>query len=175
VRCLSLCLLLLALPAAAEETADHGVAPQAELRRAEHHAPTPLTIPGARTVTTAELRRLLQAPPEAQPILLDVLGGDGHATLPGAVWLPGAGRGESFEDALQARLAKALAAISGGERSRALVFLCASASCWLSYNAALRAARLGYTDVLWYRGGIEAWGASGGALAPPRLVWQRPD
>ena len=52
-----------------------------------------------------------------------------------------------------------------------LVFLCASARCWLSYNAALRAVRLGYADVRWYRGGIEAWGAGGGALAEPRLVW----
>ena len=34
---------------------------------------------------------------------------------------------------------------------------CLSAECWLSYNATLRALRLGYLDALWYRGGIEAW------------------
>ena len=42
------------------------------------------------------------------------------------------------------------------------------------YLELLRAARLGYSDVRWYRGGIQAWGTSGGALADPRIVWQRP-
>ena len=166
-------LLLACVTARADELADHGVPLQATLRLADHHAPTPLAVPGARTVRTAELRRLLQAPPPERPILLDVLGGSGHATLPGAIWLPDAGRGESFDDALQARLGQTLAALTGGDRARPLVFFCASPLCWLSYNAALRAVRLGYGSVLWYRGGIEAWGESGGKLAPPGLTWQR--
>ena len=173
MRWLLIACLLAALPLRADEAADHGVPPQSALRAAEHHAPTPLTAPGARTVATAELRRILQAEP--RPVLIDVLGGDGHATLPGAAWLPGAGRGESFEDGLQQRLGQALAVLTGGDRARPVVFYCASAQCWLSYNAALRAVRLGYGSVLWYRGGIEAWGASGGALEPPRLSWQRQD
>jgi rhodanese-related sulfurtransferase len=55
-----------------------------------------------------------------------------------------------------------------------MVFFCANVRCWLSYNASLRAVRLGYTGVRWYRGGIEAWGLGGGALVEPKLVWQRP-
>jgi rhodanese-related sulfurtransferase len=55
-----------------------------------------------------------------------------------------------------------------------MVFFCANARCWLSYNAALRAARLGYTGVRWYRGGVEAWGVAGGALVEPSLVWRQP-
>jgi rhodanese-related sulfurtransferase len=31
----------------------------------------------------------------------------------------------------------------------------------MSYNAALRAIAAGYSNVLWYRGGIEAWKAAG--------------
>jgi rhodanese-related sulfurtransferase len=31
----------------------------------------------------------------------------------------------------------------------------------MSYNAALRAINLGYRNVLWYRGGVEAWKAGG--------------
>jgi rhodanese-related sulfurtransferase len=54
-----------------------------------------------------------------------------------------------------------------------VAFFCAGPRCWLSYNAALRAVRLGYRRVLWYRGGIEAWGAGGGALERPRVVWKR--
>lgn len=36
----------------------------------------------------------------------------------------------------------------------------------MSYNAALRAINLGYRNVLWYRGGIEAWQAAGQPLQP---------
>lgn len=173
MRWLLIACILAAFPLRADEAADHGVPPQSALRADGHHAPTPLAVPGARTVGTAELRKLLQA--QSPPVLIDVLGGEGHATLPGGAWLPGAGRGESFEDGLQQRLGQALAVLTGGDRARPVVFYCASPQCWLSYNAALRAVRLGYGSVLWYRGGIEAWGASGGALELPRLSWKKPD
>jgi PQQ-dependent catabolism-associated CXXCW motif protein len=42
-------------------------------------------------------------------------------------------------------------------KTNSVVFYCMSWECWLSYNAALRAVSLGYTDVYWYRGGIFAW------------------
>jgi rhodanese-related sulfurtransferase len=29
--------------------------------------------------------------------------------------------------------------------------------CWLSYNACLHAIEAGYKDVIWYRGGTDAW------------------
>ena len=156
-----------------DEAQDFGVAPRATLRLDEHAAPTPLEIPGARTITTAELRQLLQAPPEKRPLMFDAMGEDRHDSLPGAIWLPGAGRGTSFDDGIQARLASALESASGADRARTLVFFCAGPRCWLSYNAALRAARLGYSSARWYRGGVEAWGASGGALTEPRVVWRR--
>ena len=144
----------------------------AELRLDDYHAPTPVEIPGARVVSTHELRALLQEPLARRPLLFDVLGEEPHASLPGAIWLPGAGRGTSFDDAVQARLAETLAAAARADPSRALVFFCVSEDCWLSYNAALRAVRLGYRNVLWYRGGIEAWGRSGGRLEPPRMAWR---
>jgi PQQ-dependent catabolism-associated CXXCW motif protein len=162
------------LHAQTAETRDYGVAPSAELRLSDYHAPTPLEIPGARAITTPELREALQAPLEARPLLFDVVGDDGHMTLPGSIWLPGAGHGSSFDDEIQAQLAKLLDFATRGNRARALVFFCVGPDCWLSYNAALRAARLGYSAVRWYRGGIEAWRADGGALTQPRIVWKRP-
>ena len=176
MRSAAAALLLLAAQFAGAQTPENedlGVPPTGELRLEAHSAPTPLEIPGARLVLTAELRRLLQAPPDARPLLFDVLGADNHhLSLPGTIWLPGAGRGASFEDEVQERLARLLEFATQGNRQRPIVFFCASARCWLSYNTALRAARLGYRNVLWYRGGIDAWGASGGALAEPKLVWQ---
>jgi PQQ-dependent catabolism-associated CXXCW motif protein len=75
---------------------------------------------------------------------------------------------------VQARLAQTLKAMTKGDRKRPLVFLCQGPQCWLSYNAALRAVRLGYETVYWYRGGIEAWIAAGGDLAPMKLTWRNP-
>lgn len=51
-----------------------------------------------------------------------------------------------------------------------MVLYCLSQQCWMSYNAALRAINLGYTNVLWYRGGIESWRQSG---PPTQLVPQQ--
>lgn len=137
-----------------DENHDFGIAPSAELRVANVTAPTPRAIPGAKTIATAALRELMTGEDGAPPALLDVIGDAGHDSLPGAIWLPGAGRGTAFDDALQAHLAKALEQLAGGDRARRLVFLCAGIHCWLSYNAALRAVRLGYTEVHWYRGGL---------------------
>lgn len=159
---------------AAGEAQDFGVFPSPVLRLGDVNSPTPLEIPGAKTIGTAQLRALLAAPPAARPLLFDVLGEPAHPSLPGAIWLPGAGRGSSFDDELQARLANLLEFATRGDRSRALVFFCAGPRCWLSYNAALRAARLGYGQVRWYRGGIEAWRAAGGELAELRLRWRAP-
>ena len=106
--------------------------------------------------------------------MFDVVGGTGHDTIPGAFWLPGAGRGDSLSDPVQAQLARTLEALAGGDRARRMVFFCIGVRCWLSYNAALRAAALGYREVYWYRGGINAWIDAGGDLAPARFKWPGP-
>ena len=156
----------------ANEDIDYGLAPVSTLRTADYHAPTPRQVPGAKTIGTSALRDSLQAQP--QPLLFDVLGGEVHASLPGAIWLPGAGRGQSFTDTVQARFAQTLSALTKDDRKRPLVFFCQGPECWLSYNAALRAVALGYEVVYWYRGGIEAWIAAGGDVVPPKLMWRNP-
>jgi PQQ-dependent catabolism-associated CXXCW motif protein len=143
----------------ADENVDWGITPSKRLRQSPYHGPTPLTIPGAQVVQTRELQAMLAG--AAPPILIDVLSEGGHVTLAGAVWISGAGRGANFMDPVQSVLAQLLAQLSGGDKSRGLVFFCASSQCWLSYNAALRAVVAGYDRVYWYRGGIESWGAAG--------------
>jgi PQQ-dependent catabolism-associated CXXCW motif protein len=162
----------IAAPTFANEDVDYGLAPVSTLRTADFHAPTPREVPGAKTIGTSALRDSLQAQP--QPLLFDVLGGETHASLPGAVWLPGAGRGQSFTDTVQARFAQVMNALTKGDRKRPLVFFCQGPQCWLSYNAALRAVALGYEAVYWYRGGIEAWIEAGGEVVPPKLSWRAP-
>jgi PQQ-dependent catabolism-associated CXXCW motif protein len=139
----------------ADEDRDWGIAPTNRLRLPPYHAPTPREIPGARVVSTRELQAMLAGP--NPPILIDVLSEEGHVTLPGAAWFSGAGRGTNFMDPLQSVLVQVLGRLTGGDKARPMAFFCAGSQCWLSYNAALRAAAAGYTKVYWYRGGVEAW------------------
>jgi len=139
----------------ADEDRDWGVAATRTLRQPPYHAPTPLEIPGAQLVHTRELQAMLAG--SNPPALIDVLLGEGHETLTGALWLGGAGRGENFSDPVQSSLAPLLSRLARGDKARPMVFFCASSQCWLSYNAALRAVAAGYSRVYWYRGGIDAW------------------
>lgn len=63
--------------------------------------------------------------------------------------------------------------MTGGNRETPLVLYCLSNQCWMSYNAALRAIHLGYTNVLWYRGGLEAWKAAGQATQPAQTGYRQ--
>ncbi len=134
---------------------DWNILPTAELRSKKFHGPTPLTHASAATITTRELRDLMLDP--EPPILIDVLGGQSHKTLPGAIWLKGAGHSPHRVKNLEDRLDAILDKVTEGDRSRTVVIFCLSSECWLSYNAALRASALGYSDVRWYRGGTQAW------------------
>jgi PQQ-dependent catabolism-associated CXXCW motif protein len=150
----------------ADEDRDWGIAASAQLRQPPYSAPTPLDIPGARTLSTQALKDMLESAattttPATMPVLIDVASGDGHRTLPEAYWIPGAGRGANFIDEIQSTLIALLDRLTQGDKQRALVFFCVNTQCWLSYNAALRAVAAGYGRVLWYRGGLEAWRSAG--------------
>lgn len=155
----------------AEESRDWGVPATTRLRTVGYHSPTPLGIPGGKVVTTLELKAMLEREP--RPYVIDVLGGNIHRTVAGAFWMIGAGAGDMSNDE-EKRFGEAIAKFAGGDKGRALVFLCVDAECWLSYNAALRAVALGYEVVFWYRGGIEAWLAAGGDVVPLKLAWRNP-
>lgn len=143
----------------ADEDRDWGIAATNRLRQPPYHGPTPLQIPGAEVIRTRQLQAMLAAP--GPPLLIDVLSDQGHLTLAGALWLSGAGRGTNFMDPVQSLLTRLLGQITGGDLARPMVFFCADAQCWLSYNAVLRAVAAGYSKVYWYRGGVEAWMAAG--------------
>ncbi|MBO9661641.1 rhodanese-like domain-containing protein [Dokdonella sp.] len=168
------------------ERQDFGVPPTAELHAGAMHGPTPASVPGGQVVTTPGLVALL-GDRSLGARVFDVLGGP--ETLPGAIAAVPASQPGSFQDATQQQFGQFLQQTTQGRRDVPLVFYCASSQCWMSYNAALRAIRLGYTNVLWYRGGLEAWQAAGrptqraqpasmapGAASPvadPRAGWNR--
>ena len=150
-------------PGFAGELVDQGIAAQTELN-ANLGSPTPLAIAVGQRVTTVDLQRMIQSDP--QLVLVDVLAQPHEQTIPGSFWLPSGGSAGSFQDSYQSDFAAGLEQVTGGVRSRPLVFFCAGANCWESYNATLRANAAGFTRLFWYRGGLAAWTESRGAMAP---------
>jgi len=149
------------------EDTDWGIDPTSALRTSQYHAPTPRTIPGGQIIKTMELRNLLDG--EKAVVAIDVLGSKERTTVPGAYWMPGAGSGQ-FSNAEKGRFLTALEKLTAGDRRRPLVFLCINSECWLSYNASLHAIDAGYMNVIWYRGGTDAWGAAGLPSRKPEQV-----
>jgi len=147
------------------ERQDAGVRPTRELHTGGMHGPTPSQIPGGQVITTKGLVPLLQTQ-GVEVHLFDVLGA--AQTLPNAIPAEWASAGGSFDDRTQGELARVLEQATRGNTSAPLVFYCQGPQCWMSYNAALRAIALGYRNVLWYRGGIEAWQHAGLPFASRR-------
>ena len=137
----------------AEEDADFGVAPDDKLH-ADLAGLTPTTAPGATTIRTAELDRLLA---ERKPIVIDPLLLSWGRSIPGAVGLNRAGWGGSTSDATQDRLRRKMEELTKGDLLKPIVAVGWNSERFDGRNLALRLVAVGYTQVYWYRGGREAW------------------
>jgi len=140
------------------ERQDLGVPPTRQLHDGAMHGPTPASIPGGQVITTKGLVELVRRPP-VPFFMFDAL--EGPEALPNAVPAAWAAQPGSLDDAVQQRFVMLLQQRTNGNKEMPLVFYCLSRECWMSYNAALRAIGAGYTNVLWYRGGLEAWKSAG--------------
>lgn len=128
-----------------------------------YRSPTPQQVDGGTVVDTAALQALLRQQPP--PALIDVyrrqwlherfIEDEPHANLPGSLWLPNTGDG-TLSPAWQGYFERNLRQATGGQYHYPVVFYC-RADCWLSWNAVKRAAHLGYTNLYWYRDGLDAW------------------
>ena len=146
----------------AGELVDFGIAPKSELE-SNVGSPTPMSIPVGTRVTTEQVQRMLA---ENRAIPVDVLAGAHPQTLPGALYMPAGGMPGAFDDNYQAEFTQQLTQALGGDPARPLIFFCQGASCWESYNAALRAGAAGATQIYWYRGGLAAWQEAGLPMMP---------
>lgn len=158
-------LALLATAAAAQAPPE-----PAGYRLDEYRAPVPATIAGGSAIGTAEAEALWR---RRRAVFVDVLPAprrpDGlppealwtpvpRRDIPGSLWLPEVGRG-ALSPALERYFRDRLAAATGGDLSRPVVFYCL-ADCWMSWNATKRAASYGYTQLYWYRDGTDGWAAA---------------
>ncbi len=137
----------------ADEDADFGVPADGMLRN-KMAGPTPVNAPGARTIRTAELSSLLDG---SHPVVIDTVSNSWGRSIPGAAGLKFSGLGGSFTDAAQDRLRLKLHELTGGDFRRPVVVVGWNSERFDGWNLTLRLVALGYTNVLWYRGGREAW------------------
>jgi adenylate cyclase len=139
----------------ADEDTDFGVISDDALHMNDE-ARTPITAPNVRTLRTTDLVEFLE---QEKPLVLDV--NAWGKSIPGAIGLRGVGIGGSTSDPFQARLGRKMQELTHGNRSIRLVTIAWNADRFSGRNLALRLVALGYTDVIWYRGGREAWEVAG--------------
>lgn len=156
----------------------------ASLYEGPMHGYTPSTLKGATVLDDAGLAAVLAK----HPLLVDVAEADrkpanmpatalwmpAHRSIPGAVWLPGAGSG-STDPAFVAAFKARFAALTGGDSAKPIVAFC-HPECWGSWNAAKRLVLLGYSHVYWYPEGMEGWQAKHEtAVVKADPAWPRRD
>ena len=152
----------------ADELKDYGVSAtkNPRSRSSNYGSATPTEIPGAKVVTTKDLIAMLAG--ETKPLLVAAY--SAPIMIPGSIAMDGAG-----EDRLlgvdREKFPKALTKLTSDDKSKLIVFYCHGSKCWLSYNAALHALELGYTNVMWYRGGRDAWKEASQKFGPPAGTW----
>jgi PQQ-dependent catabolism-associated CXXCW motif protein len=136
-------------------------------RMDNYRAPVPVTLSGARVLTTDEAGSIwrdkkgvfidvLPRPPKPPNLPEGTVWRDRpRFNIPGSIWLPDTGYGKlaaATEDYLRQGLARA----SGGNNATLLVIYCQE-NCWMSWNAAKRALSYGYSNVAWFPDGTDGW------------------
>jgi PQQ-dependent catabolism-associated CXXCW motif protein len=135
----------------------------------DFRSPVPKTLKGAKVLTGDEAADLWNAT-GARAIFIDVYPqapkpknlpagtywrDPSHRTMEGAHWLPNVGYG-ALPDSIEAYFRAGLERLTKGDRKAPIVFFCLR-DCWMSWNAAKRAVAAGYTNVMWFRDGTDAW------------------
>ncbi|MBP7241231.1 rhodanese-like domain-containing protein [Amaricoccus sp.] len=129
-------------------------------------APTPATLAGARVLDVPALEAAIAAGAVLVdvgpvPVRPDDMPADRpwlptHRSIPGAVWLPGAGLGDDLSAERAAESLRRIAELTGGDQARPVVVFCLP-DCWASWNFGRRLVLAGYTAVAWFPGGVDAW------------------
>ncbi len=140
-----------------------------DYKSTDYRSPVPATLSGARVVSSADAKVLYDSnsavfidvyprPPKPPNLPAGTVWRDPkHASIAGAVWLPNVGYGV-LSPAAAEYLASRLATLTGGDKTKTLVFFCLK-DCWMSWNAGKRALALGYTNIVWFPDGTDGWQA----------------
>ena len=158
---------VMVLAFASAALAQQGVAEPGDYRTDNYRSAVPVTLTGARVLTTEQTEAIWRA---KTGIFVDVLPrvpkpsnlpagtvwrDRPRQNIPGSIWLPDTGYG-ALAPVMQDYFERGLQQATGGDRGRMIVFYCL-ANCWMSWNAAKRAIALGYARVAWYPAGTDGW------------------
>lgn len=139
-------------------------------RQDDYRAPVPDSLPGGVVLHTTAMQDLVA---RQAAVLIDVLPAPRrpesmrpsspwlpprHASIPGSLWWPEVGRG-ALPQAVEARFRQRLHDVTAGDPGRLVVFFCLM-DCWMSWNAARRAASMGFRAG-WYPDGVDGWRVAG--------------
>lgn len=169
---ISVAALFLCLIAVGARAADEAAVPEPEgYRTDDYRTPVPKTLTGARVKGADEAEVLLK---EGKAVFIDVFPrapkppnlpagtvwrDPTHMTIEGAHWLPNVGYGVLSAD-FEVYFNSRLATLTGGDKAKPVVFFCLK-NCWMSWNAGKRALSWGYTNVIWFSEGTDAWQEAG--------------
>lgn len=164
--------LVIVMPVRADDL-PAGVDPATGYRMDNYRAPTPAVLPGGRVADFAmveqaatgkgfQLVDVFASGAVSDPITGEWTNMEKRQQIPGSIWMPGVGSG-ALDKAQQEYFDRGLKAVTGGDKSKGLIFYC-MADCWQSWNAARRAIRSGYANVAWYPLGTDGWLEQGGEL-----------
>jgi Rhodanese-like domain len=140
------------------------------------NAPTPHGGPGISVIRTPELSALInrQSGDNDRPLLLSTMCTYCFdIAFPDSIHVPQYLRQEPMNDDMRRALKTWIDPLLGGNPARRLITLSWHAERWHGRNLALELVALGYPNVSWYRGGLEAWDAAG--LPVRRLSPAAPD
>ena len=157
--------MLAALPvpkpdAVSEERGEPAAGVPERFRTDNYDTMTPVGLRGVRRVDTAELAGLLAS--SKTPRVIDVIV-TVPAMLPSALHFVSGGLAfaDSGVEAGYDQRFRDMLAVAVEDKNTPVVFYCIGSQSWHSANAAMRAVKAGYTQVMWYRGGLQAWQAAG--------------
>ncbi len=126
---------------------------------------TPSTLKGADVVDAVGVEALVKAgavlfdvgPEDRRPETLpaNAVWLPQHRTVPGSVWLPGAGPGD-LPPKVEAALKDRILAVTAGRLDTPVVTFC-KPDCWGSWNLGKRLLGWGFTNVSWFPEGVNGW------------------
>jgi len=154
-----------------------------ELYRASpYHAVTTQIPPkGVQRINVHQLKVLLRL---EDVVLIDVYGAlfreeslyfDGdwlisepRKNIPNSVWLPNVGK-HTLSLVIEQYFKVELQRLTGQDKNKGIIFYCIE-DCWMSWNASKRALSLGYTNVMWFREGVDGWLDASGNLIDSKPI-----
>ena len=119
---------------------------------------TPTSLPGARIITAAEARQLIDKGTPVYDVRVPEEFEIAH--IPGSISVP-YGEASAKEVGFDASDDKFALNKLPKDKNAAFMMYCDGTICWKSYKSAVMAIQAGYKNVIWFRGGFPEWKEAG--------------